>query len=113
MAHPLSPESRRLLEDLAHLRSEARALLGEASPGARDEWQKLERRFPSEVEICRGSIEVSKPELEEMRSKLRRFRDILMRGRRGPQMSRSIVERNSVVQADGGDHQYSSRQKLP
>jgi hypothetical protein len=113
MEYPISPESRRLLEDLARLRTEAGALLHEASPAARDEWWKLESRFPSEEEIRRGFTAVSKPELEEMRSKVRRFRDILMRGRRGPQSSRSIVEHESAVLAGGSSCQHSSGQKLP
>jgi hypothetical protein len=113
MKYPISPESRRLLEDLAHLRTEAGALLHEASPAARDEWWKLESRFPSEEEIRRGFTAVSKPELEEMRSKVRRFRDILMRGRQGPQISRSIVERESAALASGSSYQHSPRQKPP
>jgi hypothetical protein len=113
MPYPISTESRRLLEDLAQLRAEAGALLHKASPGARDEWRKLESRFPSEVEIRRGFMAISKPELEEMRSKIRRFRDILMRGRRGPQISRRIVERESAPLAVGSSYQHSSRQKVP
>jgi len=113
MAYAISPESRRLLEDLAHLRTEAGALLHEASPEARDEWRKFESRFPSEEEIRGGFTAVSKPELEEMRSKAQRFRDILMRGRRGPQIFRSIVEQESAGLAGGSSYQYSSRQKLP
>jgi hypothetical protein len=113
MAYPISPESRRLLEDLAHLRSEAGALLHEASPEARDEWRNFESRFPSEEDIRGGFTTVSQPELEEMRSKVQRFRDILMRGRRGPQISRGIVEHESARLATGSSYPHSSRHKLP
>jgi hypothetical protein len=88
------------LEDLGHLRTAARALLDEASPGAREEWMRFEDRFPSDVEIRRGFIALSKPELEEMWSKVRPFRDILAAGRRrGPKLSRVGTDR---AQSDGG-----------
>jgi hypothetical protein len=87
MRYPISPESRRILDELDYLRTEARALLEAASPGAREEWEKLESRFPSDVEIRRGIIALSRPELDEMRSKVRRFRDILAAtGHRSPQV---------------------------
>jgi len=85
MSYPICPESRRVLAELDHLRTEARALLAAASAGAREEWEKLESRFPSDLEIRRGQIALSKPELNEMRSKVKRFRDILATGQRGPQ----------------------------
>lgn len=77
MTYPICPESRRLLDELDHLRSAARALLGRASPGACEEWTKFEGRFPSGRELLRGVISLSRSELDEMRSKARRFRDIL------------------------------------
>jgi len=80
MSYQMSPEARRILKDVDHLRTEARALLSVASPGAREEWEKLESRFPSDLEIRRGFIALSTPELDEMRSKIRRFRDILATG---------------------------------
>lgn len=85
MRYPICPESRRVLDELDHLRTEARALLAAASPDAREEWEKLESRFPSDLEIRRGQLALSKPELDEMRSKVKRFRDILATGQRGPQ----------------------------
>jgi len=84
MRYPICSESRRVLDELDHLRTEARALLDAASPGAREEWEKLESRFPSDLEIRRGHIALSKPELDEMRSKVQRFRDILATGQGGP-----------------------------
>lgn len=86
MRYSICPESRRILDELDHLRTEARTLLDAASPGAREEWEKLESRFPSDLEIRRGLIAISKPELHEMRSKVRRFRDILATGQRSPQV---------------------------
>jgi hypothetical protein len=83
MTYPISPESRRLLDELDHLRSAARALLDLASPDASKEWTKFERRFPSGLELLQGAISLSRPELEEMRSKARRFRDILEASRPG------------------------------
>jgi hypothetical protein len=84
MKYPICPESRRVLDELDHLRTDARALLDAASPGAREEWEKLESRFPSDLEIRRGHIALSKPQLDEMRSKVQRFRDILATGQGGP-----------------------------
>jgi hypothetical protein len=77
MTYPISPESRQLLDELDHLRSAARALLDLASRDASDEWTKFERRFPTGPELLQGAISLSRTELEEMRSKARRFRDIL------------------------------------
>lgn len=91
MLHPISPESRRILVELDHLRTGARALLDFASPGARDEWTKLENRCPSELELRRGIIALSISELKEMQSKVRRFRDILAASR---------VEQASEASAD-------------
>jgi len=77
MTYPISPECRRLLDELDHLRSAARALLDLASLDAYEEWTKFESRFPSALELLRGAISLSRSDLEEMRSKARRFRDIL------------------------------------
>jgi hypothetical protein len=77
MRYPLSSESRSILDDLSHLRAAAQALLHDASLEARAEWKKLESRLPSDVEIQQGLITLSKTKLDEMRSKIRRFRDIL------------------------------------
>jgi hypothetical protein len=77
MRYPLSLESRNILDDLGRLRTAARALLHDASLEARAEWKKLESRLPSDAEIQEGLITLSKPELDEMRAKVRRFRDIL------------------------------------
>jgi hypothetical protein len=86
MRYPLSLESRNILDDLGRLRTAARALLHEASLEARAEWKKLESRLPSDAEIQQGLLTLSKPELDEMRAKVRRFRDILTskRGSRLP-----------------------------
>jgi hypothetical protein len=95
---PLSPESRSILGELDDLRTAARALLEFASQGACDEWTKLESRCPSELELRRGIIALSIPELKEMRSKVRRFRDILATSRRVAQASEA-----SVDDGPGGD----------
>jgi hypothetical protein len=113
MEYPVSPESRSILEDLCQLRIAARALLDQASPDARDEWRKLESRFPSEVDLRRGIINLSKPELEEMRAKARRFRDILAANRRGLPNARTRVDRGPTTPAGvGGRQQHASPQKL-
>jgi hypothetical protein len=77
MMHPISAHGRRILEELDILCVEARGLLDVASVNARAEWDKMETRFPSDLEIRGGFIAFSSPELAEMRSKVRRFRDIL------------------------------------
>jgi|ERR1022692_2228513 hypothetical protein len=56
--------------------------------------------FPSDLEIRRGIIAFSKPELDEMRSKVRRFRDILAAtGHRSPQVGGGFDR-----DLDDGDH---------
>lgn len=92
MLYPISPESRSILVELDHLRTAARALLEFASPGACDEWTKLENRFPSELELRRGMIALSTSDLREMRSKARRFRDILATSRRAAQVSETSAD---------------------
>jgi hypothetical protein len=81
MMHLISAHGQRILEELEILRAEARSLLDVASVNARAEWEKLETRFPSDLEIRGGLIAFSSPELAEMRTKVRRFRDILSRTR--------------------------------
>jgi hypothetical protein len=66
-----------MLDRLADVRGEAQALLPVASSAAREEWRRLEPFFPSTVEIERGFVTLSRMELREMLSKVRRFRDIL------------------------------------
>jgi hypothetical protein len=51
---------------------------------------EIESRFPSDLEIRRGIITLSKPELDEMRSKVRRFRDILATGHQSPRVGNSF-----------------------
>jgi hypothetical protein len=77
MRHLISPDSHSILDDLDVLQVETRSLLDMASPDARAEWEKLESRFPTSVEIRGGFIALSNPELHEIRAKVRRFRDIL------------------------------------
>ena len=75
--HQVSPEISTILRDLDDLCAAARRLLHVASPGAREEWEKMERRFPFEGDVQGGMIFLSKSELILMHSKVRRFRDIL------------------------------------
>jgi hypothetical protein len=75
--HRVSPEIRTILRDLDELCAAARRLLHIASPGAREEWEKMESRFPFEGDVHGGMILLSKAELMLMHSKVRRFRDIL------------------------------------
>jgi hypothetical protein len=64
------------------LREEIPSLLDVASPAAREEWGKLESRLPSTEEIANGFIDLSEETLDEIASKVRRFRDILGASRR-------------------------------
>ena len=73
----ISPEIRSILRDLDDLRGAVTRLLHVASPSAREEWDRMERRFPFEDDVRSGMIPLSKSELMLMRSKVRRFRDIL------------------------------------
>ncbi len=89
MKHLISADSHNILDDLDVLQVETRLLLDVASPDARAEWEKLESRFPSAVEIRAGFISLSNPELHEMRSKVRRFRDILSNQPGAPSVGQS------------------------
>ena len=73
----ISPEIRSILLDLDDLRGAVTRLLHVASPSAREEWDKMESRLPFEDDVRGGMIPLSKSELLLMRSKVRRFRDIL------------------------------------
>lgn len=100
--YPISPEGRRILDELDHLRTAARALLDAASRAACEEWTKFESRFPSEVELRRGVIALSTSELKEMQSKVRRFRDILTTARREPNVSEVGVNQDQAVAITSG-----------
>jgi hypothetical protein len=76
MKHPISPDSHNILDDLDVLQAETRTLLEMASLAARAEWEKLESRFPSTLEIRDGFTALSNLELHEMRANAQRFRDI-------------------------------------
>ena len=107
--YPLSSETRNILGELDQLRTAARTLLEFASPGACDEWTKLENRLPSEVELRRGIIALSISELKEMHSKVLRFRDILATSRRAAQVSQASVDHDP----DSDEHVGSLRGASP
>ena len=77
-----------LLNELQALGQAVPKLLDRASPAAREEWGKLERRMPSAAEIKAGMTWLTEAELEEMAVKARRFRDIL--NGTGPRAERQL-----------------------
>ena len=84
MRHRITEQGKRSLRALRVLTEEIPSLLDLASPAAREEWGKLESRLPSSKEIEDGFIEFSDETLDEILSKMRRFRDILGAARRPP-----------------------------
>jgi hypothetical protein len=90
----------RTLEVLEGLREDARDLLHLASPAAREEWLKVESRFPSPEELREGYIALSQEELDEIQAKVRRFRDILSAARwrgRGVRVATQTMAVNPVA----------------
>src|SRR3954468_21474663 len=84
MRHRITEQGKRSLRALRVLREEIPSLLDVASPAAREEWGKLESRLPSSEEIDKGYIGLSEETLDEILSKVRRFRDILGAASRRP-----------------------------
>lgn len=80
MRYPITPTMEGLLTEIVGLMGETRPWLGLVSPAARSEWDKLRDRFPCDDDLRRGSISLSEPEIGEMCSKFRRFREIVSTG---------------------------------
>jgi hypothetical protein len=77
MNHPVTQEIRILVEEIHGLRQVIEVRLALASAAARDEWDKLCARIPRREELEAGLISLCVAELEEMRSKIARFAQIL------------------------------------
>jgi hypothetical protein len=74
MRYKLTEGTQNRLRDLLNLIRETRPCLAVASPSVRDEWDRIRGRFPSDDDVRQGYTSLSELELEEMRSKIQRFR---------------------------------------
>jgi hypothetical protein len=77
MKHPVTGETKEVLEALGHIRQRVQPRLDRVSPAAREEWVKLLLRFPSDEDVGEGLIGIAPATLAEMISKARRFEQIL------------------------------------
>lgn len=77
MNHTLTPETARILDEFAFLARNIETRITAASPSARDEWEELLLRLPSETELRLGATLLSENQLAVMLSKAKRFFDIL------------------------------------
>ena len=74
MRYKLTQGTETRLNDLLRLIRETRPSLGAASPLIRDEWDRIRGRFPSDDDARQGYTSLSEIEIEELRSKVQRFR---------------------------------------
>jgi hypothetical protein len=73
----VTPTTTRLLEDLNLLSLDIEPRLELVSPAARGEWREMRSRFPTALDVVSGFSPVSDEQLEVMRAKVIRFREIL------------------------------------
>ena len=77
MRYTVTSRTESLVAELASLAETAEDRLALASAEAQREWQAVRLRWPSEVELHKGIIELSDDDLALMRSKVIRFVTIL------------------------------------
>jgi hypothetical protein len=73
----MTPITSRLLEDLNLLTLDIEPRLELVSAAARGEWREMRSRFPTAQDVASGLSPVSDEQLEVMRAKVIRFREIL------------------------------------
>jgi len=74
MRYKLTEGTQNRFQDLVRLIRETRHFLGAATPAMRAEWDTIRGRFPSEDDARQGYTSLSELEIEELRSKIVRFR---------------------------------------
>jgi hypothetical protein len=77
MRYTVTPRTESLVAELATLAEAAEDRLALASAEAQREWEAVRFRWPSEVELRKGIIELSDDDLALMTSKVTRFVSIL------------------------------------
>jgi hypothetical protein len=77
MRHQVTEPMKVLVEELHDLRQLIEARLTLASSAARDEWDRLCTRIPRRDELDSGFVPLCEAELDEMKSKISRFAQIL------------------------------------
>jgi hypothetical protein len=75
--HRVTPRTREILRGLPGLTVEVERDLHLASLEARNEWDSFQVRWPSVEDLAQGTMALSDDELEAMKAKVGRFRDIL------------------------------------
>lgn len=74
MRYKLTEGTETRLQDLLRLIRETRPFLGAAPAAVRAEWDTIRGRFPSDDDARQGYTSLSALEIEELRSKVQRFR---------------------------------------
>ena len=97
MRNKITTRTLDIIEDLRWLSAQLEPLLAFASVAARNEWDVLRARWPSDDDLREGPMVASNTELEWMRAKVLRFSEIL-RKIAGPIASR---EPNAIDLSDG------------
>jgi hypothetical protein len=81
MRHPVTDETKDLLEALDHIRERVQPRLDSVSTEAREEWVKLLLRFPADEDVGLGLIDLSPEALAQMIAKASRFEQIVRTAR--------------------------------
>jgi hypothetical protein len=71
--------ARERIQPIVTLRDEIRLNLHLAGMDLRDEWQKMEKRFPELLDTAESLQDVAVEVLDELGAELRRFRDRIRR----------------------------------
>ena len=77
MRFKMTPITSRLLEDLNLLSLDIEPRLELVSAAARGEWREMRSRFPTVQDVAGGFSPISDEQLEVMRAKVIRFREII------------------------------------
>jgi len=77
MRHKVTKRTEALVEELQSLLAETQSWLRLASAAAQGEWHGLKSRAPTRADLSQGFLTIPEQELEEMCSKLKRFRTVV------------------------------------
>ena len=77
LKHKVTPRTESLGRALRTMSAEIEPGLHLVSQAARDEWESLQRVWPSDIQLREGTIALTEIELGTIEAKVRRFRDIV------------------------------------
>ena len=97
MRYKLDEGTQTRVRDLLRLIGETRPCLATAPAAVRAEWDRIRGRFPSEDDARQGYTSLSQFEIEELRSRVQRFRP--------ERDAHAIVQLAQLVPVSGSDWQ--------